>query len=119
MAGGPGLAPQGMPPAGLAAAAAQGMNGTGSDLDLFQRVAKMATDNPMWVLLFAGMGLREALEKSGKYESKPHRSNEQLAQTGYSGQQQGQSSGQGLLASPGGMAQQLPPGRPGLPGMGQ
>src|SRR5207248_434809 len=93
----PGGAPQGMPQTmggpvggmtpggGLAAAMVGGMNQAGGDLDLFQRVAKMATDNPMWVLLFAGMGLREALEKSGKYESKPHRSNAELGVAGPGG----------------------------------
>lgn len=92
----PGGAPQGMsssgmggpmggmtPQGGLAASMVNGMNQAGGDMDLFQRVASMATNNPMWVLLFAGMGLREALEKSGKYESKPHRSNEELSQGGH------------------------------------
>jgi len=58
------------------------------DLDLFQRVSLLLMDpqtkqlNPAAVLLFAGMGLREALEKSGKFVSKPHRSNEELSQQG-------------------------------------
>lgn len=46
--------------------------------DLFQRVAALMIKDPKWILIMAGMGLREALEKSGKYESKPHRSNQEI-----------------------------------------
>lgn len=50
--------------------------------DLFQRVAILLMQDPRWVYIMAGLGLSEALEKSGKYESKPHRSNQELASRG-------------------------------------
>lgn len=73
----PGLAPGNMPGQGGPEDAMQGP-------DLFQKVAQYITDKPeLWILLFAGMGMREALEKTGKFRSKPHRANEQLAAQGY------------------------------------
>ena len=87
-----------------------------SELDLFQRVSLLLMDpqtkqlNPAAVLLFAGMGLREALEKSGKFVSKPHRSNEELAEQGVPVGNPGQAG----MPSPQQMVQQLRP--PSVPG---
>ena len=92
------------------------MSGAGADgdlsgPDLFQRVSLLLMDpqtkqlNPAAVLLFAGMGLREALEKSGKYTSKPHRSNEELSQQGVPVGMPGQTG----MPSPDQMVRQLRP----------
>ena len=85
MGGSPGA---GGPPGSQVPGLMPGSSSESSELDLFQRVSLLLMDpqtkqlNPAAVLLFAGMGLREALEKSGKYTSKPHRSNEELSQQG-------------------------------------
>ena len=50
--------------------------------DIFEKVVRLLMSNPMWMQIFAGMGMREALEKTGKFVSKPHRSNEELAGEG-------------------------------------
>jgi len=92
--------------------------GQAPELDLFQKVAALLVDpqtkqlNDALVLIFAGMGLREALEKSGKFTSKPHRSNEELAQSGYDVGIPGQTG----LASPQDMVRNLRP--PAVAGMG-
>lgn len=58
------------------------------EMDLFQRVVLMLMNpqtqqlDPMKVLIFAGMGVSQALEKSGKFSSKPHRSNAELQESG-------------------------------------
>ncbi len=51
--------------------------------DIVQRLVTLMMSHPDWVKIFAGMGLRDALEKSGKFVSKPHRSNEELQGQGY------------------------------------
>ena len=85
MGGSPGA---GGPPGSQVPGLMPGSSSESSELDLFQRVSLLLMDpqtkqlNPAAVLLFAGMSLREALEKSGKYTSKPHRSNEELSQQG-------------------------------------
>ena len=105
-----GMVPQGM--SGISPEVLQEAAGGGQDLDLFQRVAKLLTDNPMWIMLFAGMGLKEALEKSGKYKSQPHRSNMDLASQGYDVK----SAGQVGMPAPGELQRQtmpvMPPGAP-------
>lgn len=102
-----GLSPQirGFPP-GLSNMAMAGMGSAEERPDLFQRVAMLITQNPLWIAIFAGMGLREALEKSGRYESKPHRSNDELQQRGYE------------VGMPGQTGMQMPPmvQRPPMPG---
>ena len=106
MPGAPG--PQGEP-------FADGPNG---EPDLFQRVAMMILDpktkqiNPALVLIFAGMGLREALEKSGKYVSKPHRSNEELASRGMDVGTPGQTG----MPSPAQLTPSMPISPPKMPG---
>lgn len=99
-----------------------GMGQPPQEQDLFERVIKLLMDpqtkqlNVAGVLLMAGMGLREALEKSGKYGvSKPHRSNEELATSGYNVGIPGQT-GQ---PSPEQLSRQAaPPSPPGMPGFG-
>lgn len=123
----PGAQTQGPPSAGLGTGTLPGMPGgvpqdpnsqEAPELDLFQKVASLLIDpqtkqlNHALVLLFAGMGLREALEKSGKFTSKPHRSNEELMQSGYDVGIPGQTG----LASPQDMVRNTQP--PGVPGMG-
>lgn len=90
----------------------QGPGGESSEPDLFQRVAMMITANPMWLQIFAGMGLREALEKTGKYVSKPHRSNEELSQQGFNVGMPGQTG----VQDPAMMMRSIQP--PGVPGLG-
>lgn len=87
--------------------------------DLFQKVTLLLMDpttkkiNPEMLLLFAGMGLREALEKSGKFRSKPHRSNEELSTQGYDTGTAGQTG----VPSPEQMQRSTaPPTSPGMPG---
>lgn len=64
-------------------------NNPDGEMDLFQRVTQLIMDpstrqvNPIMLLIFAGMGVKEALEKTGKYASKPHRANEELAAMGF------------------------------------
>lgn len=122
-----GGAPQGaspsMPPSpsDLVPPGFQGMQGAGqAELDLFQKVVRLLMDqqsgqlNPALVLVFAGMGLADALEKSGKYTSKPHRSNEELATRGYNVGMQGQTG----VPSPEQLVQKVqPPSMPSMPGM--
>lgn len=70
--------------------AQMGAQQAGSMPDLFQRVAMLMQQDPQWILIMAGLGLAQALEKSGKYESKPHRSNQELAANGQPVPNQGQ-----------------------------
>lgn len=93
--------------------AASGMGGAAEEPDLFQRVASLMTQNPMWVLLFAGMGMREALEKTGKYKSNPHRSNQENQAAGYDVGTPGQTG----MPNEDQLAKQAMP--PGMPQMGQ
>lgn len=85
--------------------------GDREELDLLQRVVRLVMDpesrqlKPEWILILAGMGLREALEKSGKYREKPHRSNEELARLGYDVGIPGQTG----LASPDQLRRQVSP----------
>lgn len=87
------------------------------ELDLFQKVAMMMIDpqtkqiNPLIAMFFAGMGAREALEKSGKFVSKPHRSNQELAALGY----EAPNAGQANMPGPAQMAQQVRPPGVGVP----
>lgn len=103
----------GGPPAGNLPAP-PGTSDPNEEPDLFQRVAQLITENPMWVLIFAGMGMREALEKTGKFVSKPHRSNEELASQGYNVGMAGQTG----VPSQEQLARQLAPptGGAGMPG---
>ena len=87
MMGSQGIVPPGahMAPPGAPGPGDQlGAGGQGpSQLDLFQRVAFLIMQNTqLWLPVFAGMGLARALEKSGKQDSNPHRSNEELAGQG-------------------------------------
>ena len=113
MGGAPGA---GGPPGSQVPGLMSGGSDGGSDLDLFQRVSLLLMDpqtkqlNPAAVLLFAGMGLREALEKSGKFVSKPHRSNDELSQQGVPVGMPGQTG----MPSPDKMVRQLRP--PSVPG---
>lgn len=100
--------PPGQPPAGSSPP-----GGGPEEPDLFQRVAGLLTQHPQWLAIFAGMGMREALEKTGKYQSKPHRSNDELQQMGV---QMGPA-GQVGMPTPGSMAQNLQPPTPGPPGI--
>jgi len=83
--------------------------------DLFQRVVTLLMDpvtkqlNVVGILLMAGMGLKEALEKSGKYGvAKPHRSNEELMAGGYNVGNPGQAA----LSSPEQLTRQISPPSP-------
>lgn len=95
-----------------------------AEMDLFQRVTQLIMDpstkqmNPQMLLLFAGMGLREALEKSGKFVSKPHRSNQELQGMGIDTGMPGQTG----MPNPQQLAQKAEApsmgGMPGFPGGG-
>ena len=53
-------------------------------VDLFQKVAQlmMGPDSEKWTLLMAGWGMGNAIEATKRFRSKPHRANEELAQSG-------------------------------------
>ena len=78
------LSGQGPAPAGPGQGVPTGPEGEPQEPDLFEKVVRLVMSNPgLWLPMLAGMGMREALEKTGKYVSKPHRSNEELAAAGY------------------------------------
>ena len=89
------------------------------EMDLFQRVVLMLMNpqtqqlDPMKVLIFAGMGVSQALEKSGKFSSKPHRSNAELQASGMDDGIPGQT---GLPDERQMAAQTAPPAAPGMVG---
>ena len=98
------------PPGAAGAAGAPGMDP--QELDLFDRVAQLITKHPqLWLPIFAGMGMSKALEKTGKFVSKPHRSNEELGSQGYGTGQPGQTG----MASPDQMLRSVQP--PAMGGM--
>mgnify|MGYP003394697557 CR=1 FL=1 len=110
---------QSMPPAGTTppgmsqgmAPPSPGGGGAASappEMDIFQRVVSLLLSHPMMLPIFAGMGLRDALEKAGKFSTKPHRSNEELASQGYNVGNPGQTG----MAAPGELVRQLSPGMP-------
>ena len=116
--GAPGVTPPGAgggmqlsPPLDPNAMAQLGAQSAAGMPDLFQRVAMLMIQDPQWVYIMAGLGLGQALEKSGKYESKPHRSNEELAAGGMNVGNQGQAG----FTSPEQMVRQLPPPMPPSP----
>ena len=90
MGGPPGVGPQTGAPIDPAMLAQLGASKAGEMPDLFQRVAMLMQQDPQWILIMAGLGLSQALEKSGKYESKPHRSNQEISATGQPVPNQGQ-----------------------------
>jgi len=69
-------------------------------------------DAPFGVAFMAGIGAKELLEKMGKFASKPHRSNAQLAQQGYDTGNVGQTG----MPSPQEMGRNLQPPMPMPPG---
>lgn len=97
----------------MAQMAQAGAGAASGQPDLFQRVAQLMISDPKWILIMSGMGLREALEKSGKYESKPHRSSEELAAAGVPVGNPGQTG----MTSPGQMVKQMQPPMPSIPGV--
>lgn len=113
------MSPPGGPPLdSQAPSPAQGLQDAQlqEELDIFQRVVSLMMDpvtkqlHMPAVLLFAGMGAARALDKTGKFVSKPHRSNEELAQMGVPTGAPGQTG----MPSPQQMQPPTPPGMPGF-----
>lgn len=84
----------------------------GPESDLFDKIVGLLMKNPQMLPILAGVGMGELAKKAGKFETKPHRSNEELAGQGMPVGNPGQTG----MATPQEMGHALRPPMPSMPG---